>query len=102
MSRLIGAHIADPCPKCLVEEVRAGSPSFAQERDVISYRCDRCRHTWFRPVENDLDVCDTVRVDLPDATLYGTVWQVEDDRVQVRDTNSGRVLWVELWRVILC
>ncbi|MEU2982007.1 hypothetical protein ABZ678_35125 [Streptomyces hirsutus] len=47
-------------------------------------------------------MCDTVRVDLPDATLYGTVWQVEDDRVQVRDTNSGRVLWVELWRVILC
>ncbi|MFF5158982.1 hypothetical protein ACFY3N_22645 [Streptomyces sp. NPDC000348] len=52
-------------------------------------------------MEDDLDVYDTVRVDLPDATLYGTVRQVEDDRVQVRDTDSGRMLWVERWRVIL-
>lgn len=101
MSRSIGSRTADPCPKCRVEEARTGNPSSAQGRDVVNYRCDRCGHTWFRPVEDDLDVYDTVRVDLPDATLYGTVWQVEDDRVHVRDTDSGRMLWVELWRVIL-
>ncbi|WP_229820820.1 MULTISPECIES: hypothetical protein [Streptomyces] len=44
---------------------------------------------------------DTVRADLPEKTLYGTVWQVEDDRVQVRDTSCGRLLWVERWRAIL-
>ncbi|MFF9759561.1 hypothetical protein ACF1G4_08395 [Streptomyces caelestis] len=101
MSRSIGAHTADPCPKCRVEEVRIGTPSSARGRDVVDYRCDRCGHMWFRPVEDDLDVYDTVRVDLPDVTLYGTVRQVEDDRVQVRDTDSGRMLWVDLWRVIL-
>ncbi|KOT33863.1 hypothetical protein ADK41_27445 [Streptomyces caelestis] len=101
MSRSIGAHTADPCPKCRVEEVRIGTPSSSRGRDVVDYRCDRCGRTWFRPVEDDLDVYDTVRVDLPDVTLYGTVRQVEDDRVQVRDTDSGRMLWVDLWRVIL-
>ncbi|MET7293345.1 hypothetical protein ABZS79_14630 [Streptomyces griseoloalbus] len=44
---------------------------------------------------------DTVRADLDDRTLYGTVWQVDDDRVQVRDTSDGRLLWVERWRVLL-
>ncbi|WP_344600780.1 hypothetical protein [Streptomyces glaucus] len=44
---------------------------------------------------------DIVRADLPERTLYGTVWQVEDDRVQVLDTSSGRLLWVERWRTIL-
>lgn len=101
MSRSIGSHTADPCPKCRVEKVRTGNPSSAQGQDVVSYLCDRCGHTWSRPVEDDLDVYDTVRVDLPDATIYGTVRQVEDDRVHVRDTDSGRMLWVELWRVIL-
>ncbi|MFD7700088.1 hypothetical protein [Streptomyces caelestis] len=101
MSRSTGAHTADPCPRCRAEEVRTGTPSSARGRDVVGYRCDRCGHTWSRPVEDDLDVYDTVRVDLPDATLYGTVRQVEDDRVQVRDTGSGRMLWVDLWRVAL-
>ncbi|WP_279627036.1 hypothetical protein [Streptomyces zinciresistens] len=39
-------------------------------------------------------------MDLPDRTLYGDVWQVEDDRVQVRGPGGG-LLWVERWRVIL-
>ncbi|MFG2955473.1 hypothetical protein ACGF5O_17310 [Streptomyces sp. NPDC048291] len=40
---------------------------------VVEYACEHCAHAWSRPVEDDLDVCDVVRVDLPDATLYGTV-----------------------------
>ncbi|MGC2999798.1 hypothetical protein ACPF8X_15880 [Streptomyces sp. G35A] len=44
---------------------------------------------------------DTVRADLDDRTLYGTVRQVDDDRVQVHDTSEGRLLWVERWRVLL-
>ncbi|MFJ3778606.1 hypothetical protein ACIPX0_43705 [Streptomyces sp. NPDC090075] len=34
-------------------------------------------------------------------TLYGTVWQVEADRVQVRGAGGGWPLWVERWRVIV-
>ncbi|MEH0578686.1 hypothetical protein QBA54_30375 [Streptomyces sp. B21-108] len=67
--------------------------------DVVSYRCDHCAHTWTRPVENDLDVHDVVRVDLPNATLYGSIWQVEGDRVQVCGTGGDWLLWVERWRV---
>ncbi|MFJ9349748.1 hypothetical protein [Streptomyces sp. NPDC101237] len=52
-----------------------------------------------RPVEDDLDVYDVVRVDLPDATLYGTVWRVEADRVQVRGAAGEWLLWVDRWRV---
>ncbi|WP_405919716.1 hypothetical protein [Streptomyces longwoodensis] len=44
---------------------------------------------------------DIVRVDLLEETLYGTVWQVDEDQVQVLDTSSGRLLWVERWRTIL-
>ncbi|MFI1925775.1 hypothetical protein [Streptomyces sp. NPDC020377] len=40
-------------------------------------------------------------MDLPDATLYGTAWQVEPDRVQVRGTGGTWLLWVERWRVIV-
>ncbi|NNJ08133.1 hypothetical protein HHX38_29020 [Streptomyces sp. PKU-MA01144] len=68
---------------------------------MVGYFCDHCAHAWTRPVEEDLDVYDVVRVDLPDATLYGTVWQVEADRVQVRGTGDGWLQWVERWRVIV-
>ncbi|MEU5109950.1 hypothetical protein AB0G64_00440 [Streptomyces longwoodensis] len=40
-------------------------------------------------------------MDLSQETLYGTVWQVEEDQVQLLDTSSGRLLWVERWRTIL-
>ncbi|MFG2963736.1 hypothetical protein ACGFZS_10675 [Streptomyces sp. NPDC048288] len=70
------------------------------ERHVVEYACEHCAHAWTRPVEDDLDVYDVVRVDLPDATLYGTVWQVEADRVQVRGAGGDWLLWIERWRVI--
>lgn len=101
MSRSVGAHTADPCPRCLIEAVRAGRLLTVPGRDVVGYLCDHCAHEWTRPVEDDLDVYDVVRVDLPDATLYGTVWQVEADRVQVRGTGGGWLQWVERWRVIV-
>ncbi|MFF9085671.1 hypothetical protein ACF1BE_04505 [Streptomyces sp. NPDC014991] len=101
MSRSVGAHTADPCPRCLAEEVRTGSLVPAAERGAVGYTCGRCGHSWSRPVEDDLDVYDIVRADLPERTLYGTVRQVGDDRVQVLDTSSGRLLWVERWRTIL-
>ncbi|MCX5265762.1 hypothetical protein [Streptomyces sp. NBC_00199] len=69
-------------------------------REVVGYRCDHCAHAWTRPVEDGLDVHDVVRVDLPDATLYGDVRQVEGDRVQVRGAGGDWLLWVERWRVI--
>lgn len=100
MSRSVGAHTADPCPRCLVEEVRTGSLGSVAGRDVVGHDCARCGHAWFRPVEDDLDVYDIVRADLSERTLYGTVRQVEDDRVQVLDTSSRRLLWVERWRVV--
>ncbi|MER7641290.1 hypothetical protein [Streptomyces sp. NPDC126522] len=68
---------------------------------MVDYRCDRCTHAWTRPVEADLDVYDVVRVDLPNATLYGTVWQVDGDRVQVRGAGGEWLRWVERWRVIV-
>ncbi|MFB7333763.1 hypothetical protein ACFC00_19245 [Streptomyces adustus] len=68
---------------------------------MVEYACEHCAHAWTRPVEDDLDVYDVVRLDRPDATLYGTVWQVEADRVQVRATTGDRLLWVERWRVIV-
>ncbi|MEW1828361.1 hypothetical protein [Streptomyces sp. NPDC088196] len=40
-------------------------------------------------------------MDLPDATLYGTVWQVDADRVQVRGAGGDWLRWVERWRVIV-
>ncbi|WP_171110345.1 MULTISPECIES: hypothetical protein [unclassified Streptomyces] len=101
MSRSVGAHTADPCPRCLVEQVRPGSLVSVAGRNVVGYACARCGNSWSRPVEDDLEVYDTVRADLPDRTLYGTVWQVVDDRVQVRDTSGGQLLWVERWRIIL-
>ncbi|WP_234336806.1 hypothetical protein [Streptomyces xylophagus] len=52
-------------------------------------------------VEEDLDVYDTVKVDLSNATLYGTVWQVDADRVQVRGAGGDWLRWVEHWRVIV-
>lgn len=54
-----------------------------------------------RPVEDDLEVYDVVRVDLPEATLYGTAWQVEADRVQVRGSGGEWLIWVERWRVTI-
>ncbi|MEV7288247.1 hypothetical protein AB0O01_27400 [Streptomyces sp. NPDC093252] len=101
MSRSVGTHTADPCPRCLVEAVRPGSPMAVAGHNVVGYHCDRCAKSWTRPVEDDLDVHDVVRVDLPDATLYGTVWQVEGDRVQVRGTGGEWLLWVDRWRVIV-
>ncbi|MFF1445110.1 hypothetical protein [Streptomyces sp. NPDC058295] len=101
MSRSAGPHTADPCPRCLVEAVRPGYPTTTAGRGVVRYGCDHCTHTWTRTVEDDLEVHGTVRVDLPDATLYGTAWQVEPDRVQVRGTGGAWLLWVERWRVIV-
>ncbi|MFF6991835.1 hypothetical protein [Streptomyces sp. NPDC010273] len=68
MSRTVGAHTADPCPRCFVEAVRAG---------------------------------ELVRVDLPNATLYGSVWQIDGDRVQVRHAGGEWLRWVQRWRVIV-
>ncbi|MFD9293021.1 hypothetical protein ACFWBV_33125 [Streptomyces sp. NPDC060030] len=68
---------------------------------MVGYLCEQCTNVWNRPVEGGLEVYDIVRVDLPSATLYGTVWQVEDDRVQVRVSGGQRLLWAERWRLIL-
>jgi hypothetical protein len=73
----------------------------AVERGAVGYTCGRCGHSWSRPVEDDLNVYDIVRAELAERTLYGTIWQVEDDRVQVFDTNSRQLLWVERWRTTL-
>jgi len=101
MSRTVGEHTADPCPRCFVHAVRPGEPTAVGGCDVVGYLCDRCAHAWTRPVEDDLDVYDIVRVDLTDATLYGDVWQVDADRVQVRGAGGEWLRWVERWRVIL-
>jgi hypothetical protein len=101
MSRSVGPHTADPCPRCSTEAVRSGFPTTEGGRAVVGYLCDHCAHPWTRPVEDDLEVYDTVRVDLPDCVLYGTVWQVEDDRVQVRGEGGQWQLWTERRRVIL-
>lgn len=69
--------------------------------DVVGYLCEQCTNVWNRPVEGDLEVHDIVRVDLPGATLYGTVWQVEENRVQVRVSGDQRLLWAERWRLTL-
>ncbi|MFE6840968.1 hypothetical protein ACFVFI_39925 [Streptomyces sp. NPDC057705] len=68
---------------------------------AVAYACDRCTHTWTRSIEDDLVVHDVVRVDLPEATLYGEAWQVEDDRVLVRGSGGAWLRWVERWRVII-
>ncbi|MFE7074415.1 hypothetical protein ACFU96_30420 [Streptomyces sp. NPDC057620] len=52
-------------------------------------------------METDLEVHDIVRVDLPDATLYGTVWQVRSDRIQVRGSGGTWLRWVERWRITI-
>ncbi|BFO13909.1 hypothetical protein SHKM778_02970 [Streptomyces sp. KM77-8] len=101
MSRLIGPHTADPCPRCSDEAVRLGTPPRADGPCAVGYTCDRCGHVWSRPVETDLEIHDTVRADLPDATLYGTVRCLEDDRVLLRGPGGDWHRWVEHWRVIL-
>ncbi|MBD0838646.1 hypothetical protein [Streptomyces sp. TRM68416] len=101
MSRSVGAYTADPCPRCLVEQVRPGRRLSAAGRDAVGYLCARCGHAWSRPVEDDLEVDDVVRADLDDRTLYGTVRQVDGERVQVRGTGGGSLVWVERWRVVL-
>ncbi|MGW1726460.1 hypothetical protein ACWCQK_26425 [Streptomyces sp. NPDC002306] len=69
--------------------------------EVVGYVCEHCSKVWSRAIENDLDVHDIVRVDLPHATLYGDVRQVDGDRVQVHVSDHDRLLWVERWRVIV-
>ncbi|MEV7433300.1 hypothetical protein [Streptomyces griseoviridis] len=101
MSRSVGRHTADPCPRCRVEAVRLGRPTTVEGREVVAYSCERCAHEWNRPVEDDVEIDDTVRVDLPEATLYGSVQQREGDRVQVRGPAGAWLLWVERWRVIV-
>ena len=101
MSRSVGPHTADPCPRCFVEAVRPGVPMAVEGCGVVGYLCEQCTNVWNRPVEGDLEVYDIVRGDLPSATLYGTVWQVEEDRVQVRVSGGRRLLWAERWRLIL-
>ncbi|MEW9514096.1 hypothetical protein [Streptomyces bacillaris] len=106
MSRSAGPQTSDPCPRCFVEAVRLGTPlpaagpSTVGAVTAVAYACDRCPHTWSRPVEDDLVVHDAVRVDLPEATLYGEARQVEEDRVQVRGPG-GALRWVERWRVVI-
>ncbi|MET7446541.1 hypothetical protein [Streptomyces sp. NPDC005508] len=101
MSRSAGPYTADPCPLCCVEAVRTGVRTTAEERDVIGYLCEQCANASTRPVEDDLEVYDIVRVDLPGTTLYGTVWQVEGDRVQVRGTGGAWLRRAERRQVIL-
>lgn len=104
MSRSVGAHTADPCPRCYVQAVREGTPLSApgsDRIDAVGYACDRCAHTWSRPVPDDLEVHDVVRVNLPEATLYGTAWEVEEDRVQVQGSGAMWLVWVERWRVVI-
>ncbi|WP_189774967.1 hypothetical protein [Streptomyces tauricus] len=101
MSRSVDGHTADPCPRCSVEAVRLGRPLSVGGRDMVGHTCDHCAHTWSRPVETDVEVYDIVRVDLPHATLYGTVWQVQTDRIQVRGSGGEWLRWVERWRVII-
>jgi hypothetical protein len=101
VSRLIGSHTADPCPRCTDEAVRLGTPPQATEPAAVTYTCGRCRHVWSRPVETGLEVHDTVRADLPDATLYGTVWRLEGDRVLLRGPAGDWHRWVEHWRIVL-
>ncbi|MFJ8919838.1 hypothetical protein ACIREK_10205 [Streptomyces sp. NPDC102415] len=101
MSRSVGPHTADPCPPCRVEAVRTGVPTTAEGREVVGYLCEQCTNAWTRPVEEDLEAYDIVRVDLPGATLYGTVRQVEGDRVQVGGTGGQWLLWAERRQVIL-
>ncbi|MFF2521553.1 hypothetical protein [Streptomyces liangshanensis] len=101
MSRLIGAHTADPCPRCRYEAVRLGTPVPAAGHHVVGYACDRCGKTWSRPVERDLDEYDVVRADLPEATLYGTVRQVDGDRIRISGDGGTWQRWVERWRVIV-
>ncbi|MFJ7061490.1 hypothetical protein ACIQVA_27840 [Streptomyces microflavus] len=104
MSRSAGAHTADPCPRCYVRAVREGTPLSApgsDRTDAVGYTCDRCAHTWSYPVPDGLVVHDVVRVNLPEATLYGTAREVEDDRVQVRGSGGMWLVWVERWRVVI-
>lgn len=99
MSHTLNAHTADPCPRCLVEAVHLGKPINIAGRVVVGYVCEHCGHSWSRPVEDDVEVHDQVRVDLPHESRYGEVWQVEADRIQIRGTGGGSLLWVERWRV---
>ncbi|SCK52390.1 hypothetical protein YUYDRAFT_06839 [Streptomyces sp. ScaeMP-e48] len=104
MSRSVGAHTADPCLRCYAEAVREGTPLStpgSDRIDAVGYARDRCAHTWSRPVPDDLEVHDVVRVNLPEATLYGTAWEVEEDRVQVRGSGGMWLVWVERWRVVI-
>jgi hypothetical protein len=101
MSRSVGTHTADPCPRCFVEAVHPVRPVTVAGCEAVGYLCDHCAHAWTRPVETDVEVYDVVRVDLPHATLYGTAWKVETDRIQVRGTGGDWLLWVERWRVIV-
>ncbi|MFJ4645869.1 hypothetical protein ACIP6Q_20320 [Streptomyces bobili] len=102
MSRTTGTQTADPCPRCRTEAFRPGTPTPAAGRyTAVAYTCAPCSHTWSRPIDDDLEPLDTVRVDLPDSTLYGTAWQVESDRVQVRGSGGAWLRWVERWRVIV-
>ncbi|PWS48168.1 hypothetical protein DLE01_28305 [Streptomyces sp. FT05W] len=68
---------------------------------MVGYHCEQCTHVWNRPIEDDLEVHDVVRVDLPGATLYGTVRQVEGDHVEVRVQDGQRLLRAERWRLVL-
>ncbi|MDX3570848.1 hypothetical protein [Streptomyces sp. ID05-47C] len=102
MSRTTGTQTADPCPRCRTEAFRPGTPTPAAGRyTAVAHTCAACAHTWSRPIDDDLEPLDTVRVDLPDSTLYGTAWQVEPDRVQVRGSGGAWLRWVERWRVIV-
>ncbi|MCM2388676.1 hypothetical protein [Streptomyces albipurpureus] len=99
MSPTLNGHTADPCPNCLVESIHLGKPMSVAGRVVVGCVCDHCEHSWSRPVEDDVEVHDNVRVDLPEGTRYGEVWQMEADRIQIRGPVAGQLLWVERWQV---
>ena len=72
MSRSVGPYTADPCPRRSTEAVRSGFPTTEGGRAVVGYLCDHCAHPWTRPVEDDLEVYDTVRV----VSGTGTGWNL--------------------------
>ncbi|GAB2572328.1 hypothetical protein GCM10027168_01340 [Streptomyces capparidis] len=88
------------CRDCREREAGAGEPLTTESGDrVVRHRCERCGRQWSRPVEHDLDVHDIVRADTPRGPVYGEVRAVDGERIGIRDSETGRLLWVERWRV---
>ncbi|MFJ3496330.1 hypothetical protein ACIPPJ_22400 [Streptomyces sp. NPDC086091] len=101
MSVTVGAHTADPCPRCRMTAVRFGTPLTGAGRAVVRLDCEQCGHAWSRPVEDEVDVHDVVRVDLPESTVHGHVLAVEADRVLIAGGRGTEPFWVERWKVMV-